>query len=341
MLPLLLPLLWAGTLAQHENYQLEVQESMTAQEGLCVSVPCTFSYPQDKWNNSAPAHGYWFQEGANVQQDAPVATNNPVRKVQEDTQGRFHLLGDPRTYNCSLDIRDAKRRDNGRYFFRVERGKEKWNYKSIHLSVSVTALTYTPHILIPGTLESGRPSNLTCSVPWACEWGTPPIFSWTSATLTTLGPRTHSSSVLTLTPRPQDHGTNLTCQVQFPAAGVTVERTIQLNVTWEPETRAGVIQGAIAGAGVTALLALCLCLIFFIVKTCRRKAAKTAVGVGDIHPATATASLGHQQEPKSDSPADPTFSAGTSSALEMEEELHYASSSFHRVNLQEGTCKTQ
>uniref|UniRef100_A0A3Q2LR33 Ig-like domain-containing protein n=1 Tax=Equus caballus TaxID=9796 RepID=A0A3Q2LR33_HORSE len=341
MLPLLLPLLWAGTLAQHENYQLEVQESVTVQEGLCVSVPCTFSYPQDKWNNSAPAHGYWFQEGANVQQDAPVATNNPVRKVQEDTQGRFHLLGDPRTYNCSLDIRDAKRRDNARYFFRVERGKEKWNYKSIHLSVSVTALTYTPHILIPGTLESGRPSNLTCSVPWACEWGTPPIFSWTSATLTTLGPRTHFSSVLTLTPRPQDHGTNLTCQVQFPAAGVTMERTIQLNVTWEPETRAGVIQGAIAGAGVTALLTLCLCLIFFIVKTCRRKAAKTAVGVGDIHPATATASLGHQQEPKSDSPADPTFSAGTSSALEMEEELHYASSSFHRVNLQEGTCKTQ
>ena len=37
--------------------------------------------------------------------------------------------------------------------------------------------------------------------------------------------------MLTLTPRAQDHGANLTCRVQFPAVGATVERTIQLNVT--------------------------------------------------------------------------------------------------------------
>lgn len=86
---------------------------------------------------------------------------------------------------------------------------------------------------MPETLESGRPRRLTCSVPWACEWGTPPVFSWTSAALPTLGPRTPLSSVVTLTPRPQDHGTSLTCQVMFPASGVTVGRTIQLNVTCE------------------------------------------------------------------------------------------------------------
>ena len=74
-------------------------------------------------------------------------------------------------------------------------------------------------------------------MPWACERGTPPIFSWMSAALTSLGPRTHLSSVLTLTPRPQDHGTNLTCQVKFPAAGVMVERTVQLNVTCECRAR--------------------------------------------------------------------------------------------------------
>ena len=100
------------------------------------------------------------------------------------------------------------------------------------------ALTQTPDILISGTLESGRPSNLTCSVPWACAWGTPPIFSWTSAALASLGPKTHLSSVLTLTPRLQDHGTDLTCQVTLPGTGVTTMRTIHLNVSCENRARA-------------------------------------------------------------------------------------------------------
>nr|XP_008508933.1 PREDICTED: sialic acid-binding Ig-like lectin 13 isoform X3 [Equus przewalskii] len=232
LLLLLLALLWwtegaKGQRVPLQGYSLRMQASVTVQEGLCVFVPCDFSYPRDSWTVLTFAHGYWFREGARVNQDASVATNEPDRKVNEETQGRFHLLGDPRTYNCSLDIRDARRRDEGKYFFRVE----TYSYRNNQLNLHVTALNHTPDILIPETLESGSPRNLTCSVPWACERGTPPIFSWTSAALTSLGPRARLSSVLTLTPRPQDHGTILTCQVKFPAADVTVETTIQLNVT--------------------------------------------------------------------------------------------------------------
>uniref|UniRef100_A0A3Q2LAE1 Uncharacterized protein n=1 Tax=Equus caballus TaxID=9796 RepID=A0A3Q2LAE1_HORSE len=105
--------------------------------------------------------------------------------------------------------------------------------------------------------------------------------------------------------------------------------------------RAGVIQGIIGRAGVTALLAVCLCLIFFKVKTHSRKAVKTAVGMDDIHPAVGSASLVHQHESESESSADLTSSAGIASTLEMEQELHYASLSFNRMNPQEGTYRTQ
>ncbi|XP_053515653.1 sialic acid-binding Ig-like lectin 8 [Artibeus jamaicensis] len=233
--PLLPPLLWAGSLAQKPEYMLQVQELVTVQEGLCVFVPCSVSYPQEGWTEADPAYGFWFLEGAHVHNDAPVATNKQDREVQKETQGRFLLTGDPGNHNCSLDIRHARKTDDGSYFFRVERGiKLKHSFIQQKLTVHVTALTHTPDILIPGTLESGRPTDLTCSVPWACEQGTPPLFSWTSATHPSLVPMTHNSSVLTLTPRPQDNGATLTCEVTLLGARVTM-KTIHLNVSYSPQ----------------------------------------------------------------------------------------------------------
>ena len=113
---------------------------------------------------------------------------------------------------------------------------------------SSSDLTHTPDILIPGTLESGRPMDLTCSVPWACEGGTPPLFSWTSATHPSLVPSNHNSSVLTLTPWSRDNGATLTCEVTLPGLRVTKMRTVHLNVSCENWTQYGVSAGGPDGS---------------------------------------------------------------------------------------------
>ncbi|XP_054553333.1 sialic acid-binding Ig-like lectin 13 [Talpa occidentalis] len=232
---LLLPLLWAGALAQDRRFWLRLQERVTVQEGQCVLVPCEVSYPWSGHTAGSPAYGHWYRKRRESlgTEFALVATNHPGYDVHRETRGRFHLLGEPQKYNCTLDIRDARREDTGTYHFRVERGDYvKYSYVNQQLSVTVTALTHTPDIHHLGLLQSGRPRNITCAAPWACERGTPPTFSWTGVGLSTTST---DSPVLTLSPGPQHHGSSLTCRVTFPAAGVSTETTIRLSVGYAPQ----------------------------------------------------------------------------------------------------------
>nr|XP_023399061.1 sialic acid-binding Ig-like lectin 8 [Loxodonta africana] len=228
-----------GSRLLDDRYQLQVQNSVMVQEGLCVFIPCTFSYPPDGWIDSDPVLVYWFRQGPNKinqKRDVLVATNNPQREVKEETKSRFQLLGDPQANNCSLQITGAQKKDGGKYIFRLERGGQKFSYKDTLLTVKVTALTNVPDI-ITGSLESGCRSHVTCSVPWACDKGTPPTFSWMGTALRSQESHSeaYDSSVIMLTPGPEDHGTNLTCQVTFPRAGVTTQRTVMLNVSYAPQ----------------------------------------------------------------------------------------------------------
>ncbi|XP_070257885.1 sialic acid-binding Ig-like lectin 5 [Myotis yumanensis] len=245
MVPLLLlPLLWGGSLQQQQQqqqpgYELRVQESVTVREGLCVHVPCSFSYPWSPWSSPSELYTFWYRDGDNINRDAPVASNDPDKAVKTETQGRF-LLTNPRTNNCSLHIRDARSRDSGHYFLRVERGNfqgykfQGYTYPDKILDLHVTALTEKPHIQITEPLESGRPTQLACSLPGACEGGRTLTFSWAGAAVDSLNPQSLLSSVLTFTPKPRDHGTNLTCQVKREGSRWTTQRTIQLNVSYAP-----------------------------------------------------------------------------------------------------------
>ncbi|XP_059007038.1 sialic acid-binding Ig-like lectin 5 [Mustela lutreola] len=231
---LLLPLLWAGSVQGDPGYELRVQGVVTVQDGLCVHVPCSFSYPGLGANNATHVYGSWYRLKDNPRAAVPMATKSPVRGTKRKG---LHLSGDPGAGDCSLSITDAQRRHSGNYYFHLYRGLMRHRYRSNRLTVRVTALTQTPDIQVKEPLESGRPSHLTCSVPGACDGATPFTISWMGAALRAPGLdlEASNSSEILLTPHPQDHGTNLTCLVTFPRAGVSTQSTITLNVSYAPQ----------------------------------------------------------------------------------------------------------
>ncbi|XP_055267407.1 sialic acid-binding Ig-like lectin 5 [Moschus berezovskii] len=231
---LLLPLLWGGSLQESPEYQLQVQESVTVQECMDVQVPCSFSYPSSsRYSRYSSSELYisWFRDRDNPHNDA-VATNNQWKRVKPETQGRFRLVGDPSNNDCSLSIREARLSDSGKYYLRVERGPHvKYSYREKELNLQVTG---KPNIHFLEPLESGRPTRLTCSLSLACDERHHLLFSWAGDALGAMNPNTLHSSELTLTPRPQDHGTKLTCRVTVQGLLVTLETTVQLNVSYAP-----------------------------------------------------------------------------------------------------------
>ena len=165
---LLLPLLWAGewvmgrvgprlalglqlslcvppgSLEKESLYQLQVQGSVTVQEGLCVSVPCNVSYPQLGWAKSTHVYGAWFRKEDRLHEDVLVATDNSARGGKKKRNISFHLLGDPRANNCSLGIAEARKRDSGNYYFQLIREAAEHSYKNNQLTVNVIGMEGSP-----------------------------------------------------------------------------------------------------------------------------------------------------------------------------------------------------
>ncbi|KAG8521437.1 Sialic acid-binding Ig-like lectin 5 [Galemys pyrenaicus] len=238
LLLLLLPLVWAGSLKATARHELHVQAptSVTVQEGLCVLVPCTFSSPR---GGQGPTHGSWFKSGS---PDVLVATNYLGKKRNRNTNPSFHL-GDPAANNCTLAITSPQKEDSGEYYFCMDRGKNRTHCGRHMLTVLVRELTQAPNIEVEASLQAGRPSLLTCSLPGACAGLVPPTISWTGAALRP-GSAWHDSAELQLTPRPRDHGTHLTCRVSLCRPGVSTERTLTLNVTYAPQNlTVGLLRG--------------------------------------------------------------------------------------------------
>ena len=104
-------------------------------------------------------------------------------------------------------------------------------------------------------LEASRPTQLTCSLSLVCAGRHPFLFSWAGDALDEMDPETLHSPELTLTPRPQDHGSNLTCRVTLQGAQVTLETTVRLNVSCE----CGGAAGSLGVVCVCGCVCACVC----------------------------------------------------------------------------------
>ncbi|XP_044274753.1 sialic acid-binding Ig-like lectin 12 [Varanus komodoensis] len=238
-------LLWEGAQCLLRNYWLTAPPAVSVPLGLCVIIPCNFTYEQRHADRDAPLYGYWF-EAESVYTGAPVATNNPRKTVQSYTRNRFTLSEHLDQGDCSLTIKNARKTDRKQYIFRVEREpRAKFTYSFYAVPyVNVTELG-KPEIQIPRELRAGQPVNITCTAPASCPPMSPNM-TWegiSEASTSGISAMLPSGSdiyrtVFNFRLSAADHGKLLTCSVSYgkgPEATQTAE-IVLLNVHYPPQT---------------------------------------------------------------------------------------------------------
>ncbi|XP_045901843.1 sialic acid-binding Ig-like lectin 14 isoform X2 [Micropterus dolomieu] len=225
----------------------------TAEAGLCVVIPCSFTTSY----SFTPQNIVWYKceqsKPRCVDSDVIFQTNNN-RKVQSGFKGRVSLLEpDVSQKNCSIIISDLTESDSGSYQLKVtgvtwyERA-EGFTF-SPRATVSVTDLIQKPTVMVP-PLTEGQQTTLNCTAPGLCS-GSDPEITWLwrgpgqndshitgnitafkTENLTAVTQR-HSSTLM-FNSSAEHHGTNVTCRVRF-TNNITTEETVTLNVTLYPK----------------------------------------------------------------------------------------------------------
>nr|XP_048684739.1 sialic acid-binding Ig-like lectin 13 [Caretta caretta] len=236
---IILALLCQGRLCQEPVYRIHVPSRVTAQQGLCVLLPCNFTA---KFESSGVTYKYWFLKDDNRDTGPAVATTDPGRALREPGCW-IRMVGDTPD-NCSLSISNMRARDRAHYYFRFMKGDFQYSYMEAQPPVDVTGELMER--LVPGVpkvLLSGQLVNVTCQAPGTCS-GTPPQITWTvgfdntarNVSVTLENGSFLYTSVLSFTPALGDDSKELVSAIMYPAVvGVSTRRAVRLHVHYPPK----------------------------------------------------------------------------------------------------------
>ncbi|XP_040183202.1 sialic acid-binding Ig-like lectin 12 isoform X1 [Rana temporaria] len=198
-----------------DGYSIQVDQTVTVQKGLCVTIPCTFT--ADHMKSFTGSRGHW----KTICQEFAASSDKSI----VGTKPHFQLMGNPDNGDCTLKITDAKEQDSGTYHFAFEYGKDnnrKHSYISKIITIQVTGVNEIPVISDPGILTEGKKVTITCNEPNA-------LITWKNQT----GIWTNSKD-LTFVPTRSHHQTSLTCKMTFPSFKSYTQKEITLYVQYPP-----------------------------------------------------------------------------------------------------------
>ena len=129
------------------------EAEITAEAGLCVVIPCSFSTS----SGFTTEHMVWYKcEGKQRCGDSDVIfhTNKNNKKVQPQFQGRVSLLqSDVSQNNCSIIINDLTVSDSGSYQLRVNGFRQRQSGGSWNEVPEGFTFTLRPTVSVKGNVE--------------------------------------------------------------------------------------------------------------------------------------------------------------------------------------------
>uniref|UniRef100_A0ACB8FSB8 Uncharacterized protein n=2 Tax=Sphaerodactylus townsendi TaxID=933632 RepID=A0ACB8FSB8_9SAUR len=237
-------LLWEGIECRAEGYDLTVPSQVTVQDGLCVDIPCTFSYPTSHDDTQAELYGYWYVEGKQGGRARLVATNDPKEEKHIDTKFRNRFeVSRPKLNrgDCTLTIHYAAKADEGAYHFRMEKGHQKYSYSEKAEQSSVIVTEREINITVPGPVRAGQRETIFCKTQ-ICNYREIPKINWlrpfnfSSLEISSSVKHNYVEGRMDFIPKAANHQQNVTCRFTYGEGFTyrTAEKTVMLDVHYPP-----------------------------------------------------------------------------------------------------------